>query len=299
MPYRVAVLVASVLALACTGEPISNKVGPGSTVSVSLPELVPGMSPGFASTLAPEDRQRGGVTFVLCLPTFPGCDPAPSRVPRQGYRLTTSYFTRAEADRASARAGERLHVAAVQVPAAGPHRPPPGKFRLEPRLVRAGAAVEVPLIPEARIRTLEITGLEATPSPLHETLEQLAVVVGGVPRPAVAVFQLVPDGDVPAASAELEIRVPDAKVVVADAKGTVESAFVDMVRLDAETIRVLWIARPGAPEAPIKLALELYFDLRPNASPALASEFTIVSQRAYDASGVLLPVPQFALGGIF
>jgi hypothetical protein len=299
MRFTLALIGTLLMAVACTGEPISKRVGPGSTVTVTLPELLPGVTPGYGSLLAGSDAQRGSVSFVLCAGAFPGCDPSPTLSPRQGYRVTTTYLTRAQADQASRSAGVRLVGAVIDIPALGDHVPAPGVYRLEPRLLAPNANTEVAMVPESAVRTLEIVAGAGIPSPQVETATHLMGVIGGVPRPAVAIVRQAPSGQTAATSAELEIQIPDAKVSIAGVSAGPEAAMVDMVALDAQTVRVLWMARSGATSSAGSSTIELQFELQPGAAPALASEFTIVSERAYDSSGVLLAGTQFAVDRIF
>jgi hypothetical protein len=293
-----AVLAVLLMATACTGEPISKRVGPGATVTVTLPETLSGLPIGYGSAIGGADRQRGELTFVLCVLSAPGCDPSPSVSPRQGYRMQTTYVTRAQADRAARRAGERVVGAILQVPSTGDHRPLPGPYRLEPRLIAPGAA-EVALTDASTIRTLEITAEESPGSPQAELPDQLLALMGGVPRPAVAITHQMPSGDVPAASTELLIDIPVTKVSIAGVAGGSATALVDVVPVDTDTVRVMWIAKSGITPPSGAPTIELHFDLLPSAEPALASEFAIVDERSYDASGTLLPEPRFQIEQIF
>jgi hypothetical protein len=298
MRQQGAVFAVLLLVVACTGEPISKRVGPGATVTVTLPETLPGLPIGYGSAIGGADRQRGALAFVLCVPSVPGCDPSPGLTPRQGYRMETTYVTRAQADRAAPRAGERLIGALLQVPSQGDHRPAPGTYLLEPRITPPGQP-EVPLTAESTFRTLEITAEDSPASPQAELPDQILALMGGVPRPAVAITHQVQTGDLPAASAELLIDIPASKVSIAGVAGGSATAMVDVVPVDADTVRVMWIAKSGVTPAVGAPTIELYFDLLANASPALSSEFTIVDERAYDPDGALLPSSRFEIAQIF
>ena len=304
LPACIAIGLLGLSALACTPEPLSKRVGRGSSVGIALNRLREGVTVGFGSPLAGADPQRGRVEIVLCRTNVPGCDPSTFLSPRQGYRMSTSYVTRAEVDSTARSRGSRLEGVVFEVPSSGPEVPPPGVYRVEPRVVRPGTSAGVALVESDSVRTIEITAEVGRRTPLTDpgAMLQMTQLLDAVPRPALRVNQGFAAGQMPAAAADVTIDFPSNKVEIIDAVPTPAAQMTRLVRVDQDTVRVIFVRddrlpSPG-PDVGLEQGFDLVFQLRAGATPVSAGDFAIRST-SYAADGARLTDERFGLPYIF
>ena len=152
-------VILAALALAvggCLGEPISKKVGPGGTITLTLAGIRSGVVFGYGSTLFGTDVQRGQLRFVLCpMSSSPLCATGAAAVPR-GFALESLFVTRSATDSASPAGLDGAHrttTAVIQIPASDDLKPAPGTYRLEPRIVTP-QGIESLAVEDGFVRTL-------------------------------------------------------------------------------------------------------------------------------------------------